>query len=212
MAHPFATRRDPIEEAFVQSVVSEVTDHGFTVIADYRVNTGSKSQPLGGYFDPDRRELAVASGRSGWVEILAHEYNHFRQWQDGDRWFSDPKISWYWNTLDQWLGGWTNPSEERMRKVSREIALCELDCERRTVKTLKALGYSAKRLRRYARGANAYVWSYEATRVFREWNKPGRGPYDVKELRDLCPPRLMHPSQVQRPPPEFLRVFAKRCL
>lgn len=217
MVHnPFPRRQDPREQAFVERAIAECLEAGVAVYAYLKPNIGTKKQPISGSYNtsPDgRRSISVATKRRNWLATFAHEFNHFRQDRERTRWFADRRIDRMWYTFDDWIEGRIESTPSRIEECVREIQLCELDCERRTLRTIDEEGLSSIDPEAYARGSNAYVWSYEACRLFRAWNGPGSmSPTRNRILQAKCPPRLMRPNQVHRPPKGYLAAYAQQCM
>lgn len=125
----------------------------------------------GGYFDSDSKILVVSMKHKDALGILAHEYCHLTQWQDGIE---------LWDIaghalikVDAWLQG------KRIHNIATHLAHSrdlELDNERRSVKMIKKWKLSVD-VDDYIQKANAYVHFYNWMYHSRAWSKPKNSPY-----------------------------------
>lgn len=212
----FPRRQDLREQAFLDRAITECLDAGVDVYAVLKPNIGTKKTPIAGAYevsgDGKRRRISVATRHNNWFPTFIHEFNHFRQHEEGTRWFTDRRIDRMWYTFDDWLARRVESTPGRVEECCREIQLCELDCERRTLRTIRDEGFSINPAA-YAQSANSYIWSYEACRIFRRWNGPGHmSPARNRILISKCPTELMHPKQIHRPPPDYLAAYAQQCI
>lgn len=121
---------------------------------------------VAGYFDDRTRVLAAAVGRIDWPEILAHEFSHVLQYQDGL--FRVEEDSPY-DDLEDWYAGVDLPPE-RVRECIQFAMACEHDAERRTIGMLCHYRLSQD-IPAYIRDANGYVLSHLYAQKHRKWPK-----------------------------------------
>ena len=140
-----------------------------------------------GYFDPDSRVLACATGKelNKWLLILLHEASHLDQFLE-----KDPVL----NTL---LGleetlKWIEGSDDvDINKIDEEIKsgiAVEVGCEKRTVEKIKK--YDLEFVASsdvYTQKTNAYVLSYLWMRQKRKWYKIGFEPYNIESVYTKMP-------------------------
>lgn len=119
---------------------------------------------VAGYFDDRTRVLAVAVGRVDWTEILAHEFSHVLQYQEGL--FGVGEDSPY-DTLEEWYAG-TDVPAERVQECIQFAMACEHDAERRTIGMLCRYNLS-RDIPAYILDANGYVLSHLYAKKHRKW-------------------------------------------
>ena len=124
-----------------------------------------------GYFDPDSRVLACATGKelNKWLLILIHESSHMDQFLENDPVFNDSL------GLDETFK-WTEGSDDvDFNKIDKEIEsgiAVEVDCEKRTVEKIKQYGLEfVVSVDEYIQKSNAYVLFYRWMRKNRRWYK-----------------------------------------
>lgn len=118
-----------------------------------------------GFYDEDGT-LAVATGAVDWPGILAHEFGHFEQYNEGL--FNADSLSFEpYGVLEEWYAG-KKHSEKKIGKAFDWVMECELDAERR------AVGYISRYqlvsdLGAYIARANGYIVSHLWARKHRQW-------------------------------------------
>lgn len=125
-----------------------------------------------GYFDWENKTIDVAQRSKSWFQIFVHEYCHLEQALDG-LWLANVEAR-AWSDWDDWINGEKAFTDDYVKKITKTIQECELDCERRVVKYVKKLGFSSINLESYQRSSNVYVLSYEAARQTGIWVSTGR--------------------------------------
>lgn len=131
-----------------------------------------KGVPVAGYFDERGKVLAVAAGRSDWLQILAHEFSHLQQYVEGL--FLIDGIDPY-DELEDWYCGKDLPLDHVAKCIDFAMA-CEHDAERRTVGLLCQYGMSSNDIKEYIRDANGYVLRHLYAKKHRKWpNTPEWG-------------------------------------
>ncbi len=153
-----------------------------------------------GYFDDDKRELAVALGRGDWLYTLAHEYCHMLQWAE-DLFGADTNKA--CDLFEKWMDGKLEADPANVRQWVQEIVACELDCERRTVSLLTEEGLLQDRSD-YIRKANVYAYQYELAARTRKWVKGFTvDPEAVKLVTD----QFIEPARVEQVPPALEDLY-----
>lgn len=177
-----------METEFIQHVMKQCREAGVTIILHGGASVTAGASVLSGYFDekPDGGkppELVVATGRKDWIQTLAHEFSHFKQWQDGL--FNDPEYFEPYDYYDEWLEHRVELSDETLLRYTRAMQYVEWDAEQRTVALAQEFGIFFNTAD-YTRRANAYVLFYEVARKHRKWCNRAK-PYDIEEIINLMP-------------------------
>jgi hypothetical protein len=115
-----------------------------------------------GYFSEDR--IVVALENKEWLSILAHEFGHFEQREEGLFQKDGPDVG-----FNEWLvNPHTKLTKQKVVDYAQYIQLSELDAERR------AVGFMSRyklhnNIPAYIRRANCYVWLYDYAAKRRCW-------------------------------------------
>ncbi len=170
--------------AFIEHVKAECKRTG--IKCDLRSTRYVKINNIGcsGYFDSDGKVLVCSMNRPDALGILAHEYAHLTQWEEGIQLWHDSGNS--MEKIDQWLGGKRIHNIKRHLAVSRDL---ELDNERRTAKLIKKWKLSLD-LNDYIKRANAYVHFYNWMYFSRKWSTPKNSPYTNPDIQSLMSTRF----------------------
>lgn len=124
-------------------------------------------------------KIAKGSNPDQWVGILIHEYCHFLQWRDNVKvWrvFSEGSAS-----FDDLM---LNP--KKYKKEIIDLISLELDCEKKTVKIIKANNYFDVDL--YIKNANAILLKYVYLYYKNKWpNNLSK----FKKVQNKCPNKLL---------------------
>ena len=200
-------RKDQKEQAFVEKALAELKAAKVKVKA---VGEGdfNPAFPTGGSYNGFTLKVAIDS--EFWFEFFLHEYCHFRQHQDKTVWFQ-AKNQVHWFRFEGWLGSALEPHSRTLLESVRAIQACELDCDRRAVRIAKKLKFPSIDLDAYCRSTNTYIWEHEAARQLRVWGQKTR-PYDVKEIQELTPSKLIRSNQIGNPPKGWIDLYAKHCV
>ena len=154
-----------------------------------------------GYFDAEGKALVCSMNRPDALSILAHEYAHLTQWEEGiDLW---DKAGNSMEKIDQWLGGKRVHNMKRHLGVSRDL---ELDNERRTAKLIKKWRLSID-LKDYIRKANAYIHFYNWMFHTRKWSSPTNSPYTNADIQAVMSTRF--DMNYEELTPRVYEAFAK---
>ena len=137
---------------------------------------------VNGLFDIDAEvpTLSVAVGKKNWELILSHEFSHFQQWIENCDWWKAYETCDTW-IIDRVVGG-EEVDEKELAKSAKIIMMMERDCEMRSHKLLKSLGYSEGKLKQYVQKANSYYMFYLYIVKHKKWYKIGKEPYNIKSL------------------------------
>ena len=157
---------------FIQQVIEECIKYKITLIFSNTDKVCSKNEDpafaSAGYFSDQDKELVVASHSYRWIEMLVHEYSHFCQWKER-KFFANQNWVDKQNSFWLWLEGRISLSNEDLDEVIDAAVSCEIDCERRAVKTLSKLSGYRARIRPYIKTANTYLYFYGLVRELRKW-------------------------------------------
>lgn len=205
--------QDSIDKV-VQDITKKAEDNGVQIILEptptipYAVG----DFPCAGYFvSYGRPTLAVATGKplKDWIMVLVHESSHMDQWLEGSKaWtnnFVDGKES--VDYIDEWLSGKEMTEEEIDDLISRSIDV-ERDCEMRTIEKVKEYNLPVN-VDEEIQKANSYILFYRMLKITRKWNKPGKAPYQIKEVWSQMPKTFyMDYSEV---PEDLQELYLKYC-
>ena len=168
-----------------------------------------------GYFDDMHHKpprLAVATGRplSEWLPIFVHEFEHTMQWiERAPAWTNQvmSPTSYALDLLGEWFAGREMNNEEvaRLIRLAREV---ERDCEERTVRAIAEYQLPIDSVK-YAKQANAYVFSYTAMKETQGWYV--RSPRDVPEILELMPKQILQEGAYEKLPAGYVDALQKHC-
>jgi len=135
---------------------------------------------ISGGFSDEGKHLEVAAKRKDWLLVFAHEYCHFKQWQDGI--FDDLEVIAAYSVFTPWLLKTREVPPELLETFIRKMQWLELENEKRTLKLLKKFKVDFDE-EDYIRKTNVYLHSYELCRRIRKWHKTSL--YDNDDLVNL---------------------------
>lgn len=135
---------------------------------------------ISGGFDEENKHLELALKRDDWLLIFAHEYCHFKQWEEGL--FDDVVMIAAYSVFTPWLAKKREVPPEMLETFIRKMQWLERDNEQRTMDLLDKFRVDYDK-EDYIKRTNVYLISYELCRRFRRWHK--KPIYDVPELLDL---------------------------
>lgn len=137
-----------------------------------------------GFFDPDEGMINVAIKKpiKEWFLILLHEFNHSKQWMEGID-FGDDNSFW------EWLDGKKELSKTQIKKLVNEIVKLELDCEKRTVETIKKYPELKIDVEDYIKKSNIYLYFYAIVAKNRIWYSDL--PYNDLRIKKIVPNKFM---------------------
>lgn len=159
-----------------------------------------------GFFDEESLILAVGTKNPAkiWFPILLHEYNHMRQWIEGE--FSDYEFCDASEKFYLWLDKEIDLSKSEVNKMIEIIRECEIDCEKRTLKMMQDnLGiYDPKK---YAKHANSYLLFYSIIKDVQRWYK--KPPYAIRDILKIMPNELL--NNFNKVPKEYRNLVFQKC-
>jgi len=167
--------------ALIGHMMNELVNAGIEVhlYSKKRIDSDGGGTISGAFTDEDKL-LEVASGREDWLLIFAHEYCHFKQWQQGL--FDDLTVIAAYSCFTPWLENKREIPVDLLDTFIRKMQWLELDNEYRTLALLKEFRVDFDE-ELYIKKTNIYMHSYELCRRLRRWHK--KALYDVPELLDL---------------------------
>ena len=177
-------RLKPEVQSFVEQVKAELHSHGFRLCFGRGKTVNGGGWRAVGYFCDRRREIRVARARSDWLDILIHEYAHFRQWveQPARVYNADARAS---TVVDGYLHRKRKVAPGLLRKAFARVMAFERDAEIRAMKIAKAKSLPID-VEAYARYANLYIYSHHLMRDTGRW-RSGRNPYRSWRIVDMMP-------------------------
>jgi hypothetical protein len=180
----------PKEKAFLKFVKAECKRYGvkpkLVNKAAIKLGNGEAMEMCSGYFDGDGKVLACSMKHKDWLDILAHEYCHLKQWAEGCKEWKTAEKHLAYNKLSDWLEG------KPVKNIKRYLAMCrdvELDNEKRTANLIKELCLPID-IPTYIKKANSYILFYSHMYYSRKWCTPQNSPYKIKEIVDIMSPRF----------------------
>jgi len=154
---------------FISLIKEDVEQNGYTLeLIDKRyIDTGDNA-PSSGYFCDENKKIVVCIKSFSMIEILAHEYSHFRQTIENKILWEHGALS--YNEVFSWLDG------NNCKDIDRYLQGCldlELDCEKRAYKLLKKHKFDVTD---YIAKANAYMYFWKYLKYTRRWCHPFNSP------------------------------------
>lgn len=174
-----------------------------------------KEFKYGGLYDENESLLTVcvtdSEGKinSDWIKLFIHESCHMDQdVEKSDIWsasvIGDTNA---FSIVDEWLSNIIELSPTQIEKYIDIMQAIEIDCEKRSVQKIKK--YKLKiDIKQYIKEANAYIYFYEALKETRQWTKPGKGPYRIPQVVELCPDTFQKNYKENR---EVIELIKKHC-
>ncbi len=171
-------------QQFVEQVKAELHSYGFRLCFGRGREVNGGGWRANGFFCDRRREVRVARGRADWLDILIHEYAHFRQWveQPAGVYNADAAAA---ATVHDYLHRGKTVAPAVLRKAFNRVMAFERDAEMRALRLAKAHRLPIDE-ERYARHANLYIYSHHLMRDTGKWS--GRGnPHRSWRIVDMMP-------------------------
>jgi hypothetical protein len=176
-------------DKFISDLEEKCLEHNITL---FTPNTPGVLYPgeniqTNGYFDPERRVLACATGKelNQWLLILIHESSHMDQFIEKDPVF-DVLLG-----LDEtfkWINGLETPDFVKIDEEIKNGIAVEVNCEKRTVAKIKQYGLEfVVSADVYTQKSNAYALFYLWMRQKRSWYKIGFEPYNIESVYSKMP-------------------------
>lgn len=189
------------EKEFLKYVKKRCEKRGVKVFLGKGKKVKCDSVLTSGYFDEVNKVLAVAMGGNRPIEILAHEFSHFTQWDEQCAiWVKAVKyeaIENFW----AYVTGQKSNNPIKSLSISRDL---ELDCEKRTIELIKCHGLDID-IDYYHKKANAYVYFYNWMKESKRWCKPDNTPYNNKRIVEAMPNHFNNDYTIL--PEKFRKIF-----
>jgi len=173
---------------FLDKAKDDLKSHGISVYFSKgdNVNFSDDHTRVSGYWDDDKKHIAVGTGHKEWITSFAHEYCHFRQWAEKCETFvRNAKCK---GILWEWINGKEFEDHIVINEIETTKDL-ELDCERRTVKLIKYYGL-VDDIERYIKEAASYIYYYNFLYDFRKWIPSSYPPDSIPEIVRNMPTTL----------------------
>jgi hypothetical protein len=170
------------EKSFLTYVRNSLRGAGIRLVfrnAEYVMMDGFRCE---GYFNDD--SVCIAKRNPRWIEVLAHEYGHFIQWQTGSILYKKcygPTNN-YADIVDLWAKG-GDVSRGKVRRAFETFRAMERECERITVMLLKSYGIDFD-VERYKQEANCTLYMYHFMETHRI-KKYRKSPYKRSILQKM---------------------------
>ena len=223
------------KEQFIEFVKKHCIDEGieFRIFHGTTALTVMTSSPCSGFFEANdqiKPTLAVARDLedSTFLEVLAHEFSHSRQFLENDPTWTASRLTKEdikkyrrrinkdlssletGDLLDFWWSKEIELTDEEALDLTKRTTAVEFDCEKRTVKLIKELGLDLKD-KEYSQKANAYLGTYFFARKHRRFTTPGHSAYTKKEVWSLYP-ETIDESFCENFPKEVEEAILKHCI
>lgn len=169
---------------FIKYVIKLCKESGVTL----KFHPGSLYQGSAGLFGWHDKELAVATGRSGWEKTLVHEFGHLLQYRDESLLIKEcDKWDYVWMNLFVDGGILTKFTKREIKLTLQAYKALEADCEKRALSLIKEFDLPFDQ-KDYCRRANAYIYYYDALPLLGRWLKADeKRPYEIPEILDAMP-------------------------
>lgn len=174
---------------FVEHVKKRCHDTNIVLemVDDYYIKSNGIS--VAGYFDAETLAIATKDDNDPlrWVSLFAHEYNHLEQWAEDCKEWTNCTIEEGHDALvifDMWLSGLVELNDKQLTRYTNLAIDVELDCEKRTVETIKKFELPFD-IDEYTQRSNAYAFQYKFVKKHRVWNILGKAPSSLREVYSL---------------------------
>lgn len=172
-------------QKFINHVHSHLRKNKFKLVLHLdELKIGKNS--VSGYFSEEDKEIVISLKEQDWLEVLAHEYNHFIQYITNEPSYISltQGDSNYLSEMWGWIDKESEFEETRLDVMFDTVREMELYCERKTMETIKEFNLPID-LDEYIFSANVYLYFYSFVRKYRCWFKENVGIKDITELSDL---------------------------
>lgn len=142
---------------------------------------------VSGYFSDSDNEIVV-NYEPGWEETLVHEINHYFQFIEKSKYWTNLEylgsncISLMW----EWINGDIELTKSELNIVFSRVRDLEHDCEKRTVRMIKKYKLSID-IEKYICEANIYILFYNLAKSNRKWFPEDVGPNAMFDVFPLVP-------------------------
>lgn len=197
--------------AFVEAEVDDCTEHGFAVRMINKAYVECGLMKTNGYFDDNKRELAVAVDRplNQWIDTFVHESCHKDQCVQKARiWGQQVRGCDPFAVIEMWLNEVVELKPLPKYQMTMAMLKLELDCEKRAVKKIKKAKLPID-TKEYAQKANSYVYFYHMVAETRKWYTIGTEPYVVPEVWQAMPTDFK--NDYTQIPKQLRDLYLKHC-
>lgn len=139
-----------------------------------------------GYFD--EKEIAVATKKKDWVDVLVHESCHLDQFLEKSPFWFDDEIGMH--VVEKWIQKKHN-NAKKAHQCFLNVIKMELDCEKRTIKKLKKYDLKVNK-NNYIQQANSYLFSYVYSFKNKKWYPK---PYEKNKIVKKMPIVFLAPEK-----------------
>ena len=194
-----------IENLFVELILQRCEQEGIKV---WFAKGEHDEDGRAGYWTAHDATLCVYTDNEDWFAILLHEYAHVCQFLEGARWDWGDESS-YW-ILAELHEGCTVIPEDVLRDMYQEIALCELDADRRVLEFITQWEFPSIDVKEYISVANLYSQGYIARYILNDAFHIG--PVAIPEAYNIVrSDRLLTEDELLNPSDEFLDLCYENC-
>jgi hypothetical protein len=175
------------KQTFLKKIKKHLEDEGFRLVKTNGYNVYLDGIPCSGFFDENKKILKVAGHNSDWFSILVHEYCHFLQYINQTKYYVIYETRCNYDFF-LWINREINLNKKTIRKIIYYTIDMELECEKMTVNLIKKYNLPIN-IRKYIRGANAYLLFHNYVLKYRRWYKTK--PYHLEELENTMKPHFL---------------------
>lgn len=193
------------EEKLIGHMMNELAEAGIQMSFYAANNFGDAGGKISGAFSDEEKTLEVSTDVENWLHVFAHEYCHFKQWQEGL--FDDVEQIAAYATFTSWLDGSRELPPKMLTGFIRKMQWLEMENEQRTINLLKKFEVDFDEAE-YIRGANIDILSYEFCRRIRKWNT---ATLNVPEMAELMRSDRLVTEKEFGTLPEGFEMIAVRC-
>ena len=163
---------DESVDRFIKKVESTIRRDRVKLVLSY-CDISVESNSVDGYFSQDNKEICINAAKPyiQWIDILAHEFNHYIQWKtQACVWKNlDLRESNAYSIFWDWLDGAMEFNDIIDSVVDRIVAV-EHDCEIRTIQMIKDENLPID-IAEYSKTANSYLAFLMYVKISRSWSK-----------------------------------------
>lgn len=199
---PRLLSNDENVQEWLEMVESDLKKHKTKLkLFQRKIRLGDSS--ISGYFSHEERAIVV-NVKKPFLDLLVHEYNHFRQSIE----ISDLFHEWLDGSVPiwDWIDGTCEFSSNKERNYAFDCIInLEKDCEVRSIEMIKKHSLPIN-LEEYSKIAWIYVNYYNYARKHRTWFRDDVKLSDVKEFNNI---EISFEGKMNRLSREMEEIFAK---
>lgn len=176
----------------IKKIISDIAYKCYKNKINFRLehchNVDMDELPCSGYFD--EKSLVVATDKnsiSEWISTLIHESCHLDQFIEKSPYWIPDNVG--VAVVENWLNK-KNYSKKRLLEAFSNTMSMELDCEKRSIKTIKKYKLYID-IKNYIQQANAYIFSYVYSYKNRKWFV---NPYENSNIVKSMPVKFLNVS------------------